>query len=78
MEQGVVLLDYSIQGNKYTFMKRSLKRSTLMLFFSMNGIYHHLRGRQKMVFVTGNILADGNRVEEVEKNHLAKDKIKNA
>ena len=26
-DQGVVLLEYTIQGNKYTFMKRSVKRA---------------------------------------------------
>ena len=40
-DQGVVLLKYAIQGNEYTFMKRSTRRSIYIqiMLFSMNGIY---------------------------------------
>ena len=36
-EQGVVLFKYTIQGNEYTFMKRSVKRSIFIqvLLFGM-------------------------------------------
>ena len=57
--QGVVLLEYTIQGNKYTFMKRSTKRSIYIqtLLFSINGIYTLFKDRKQelMIFATGNI-----------------------
>ena len=58
-DQGVVLLKYTIQGNKYTFMKRSVKRSIFIqiMLFSMNGIYTLFKDRKQelMIFATGNI-----------------------
>ena len=70
-DQGVVLLDYSIQGNEYTFMKRSVKRSIFIqvLLFSMNGIYTLFKDRKQelMIFATGNIYREtGTASKEVE------------
>ena len=57
--QGIVLLEYTIQGNEYTFMKRSVKRSIYIqvMLFSMNGIYTLFKDRKQelMIFATGNI-----------------------
>eukprot|EP00944_MAST-04C_sp_MAST-4C-sp1_P015771 g15771.t1 len=68
---GVVLLDYSIQGNKYTIMKRSTKRSIFIqvLLFSMNGIYTLFKDRKQelMIFATGHIYREtGTASREVE------------
>eukprot|EP00944_MAST-04C_sp_MAST-4C-sp1_P001474 g1474.t1 len=58
-DQGVVLLKYNIQGNKYTFMKRSTQRAIFIqvLLFSMNGVYTLFKDRKQelMIFATGNI-----------------------
>eukprot|EP00944_MAST-04C_sp_MAST-4C-sp1_P000032 g32.t1 len=58
-DQGIVLLEYTIEGNKYTFMKRSIKRSIYIqiMLFSMNGIYTLLKDRKQelMIFATGPI-----------------------
>eukprot|EP00944_MAST-04C_sp_MAST-4C-sp1_P011862 g11862.t1 len=57
--QGVVLFKYTIQGNEYTFMKRSTRRSIFIqiVLFGMNGIYILFKDRKQelMVFATGNI-----------------------
>ena len=57
--QGVILFKYTIQGNKYTFMKRSVKRSIFLqvMLFSMNGIYTLFKDRKQelMIFATGHI-----------------------
>ena len=76
MEQGVVLLDYSIQGNKYTFMKRSVKRSIFIqiMLFSMNGIYILFKDRKQelMIFAKGHIYREtGTASKEVEKNQYS-------
>ena len=59
LDQDVVLLDYSIQRNKYTFMARSTQRSIYIqvMLFSMNGIYNIIKDRKQelMIFATGNI-----------------------
>ena len=58
-DQGVILLEYNIQGNEYTFMKRSVKRSIYIqvMLFSMNGIYTLFKDRKQelMIFATGHI-----------------------
>jgi hypothetical protein len=58
-DQGVVLLQYSIQGNKYNFMKRSVKRSIYIqiVLFSLNGIYTIFKDKKQelMIFATGHI-----------------------
>ena len=79
-DQGVVLLDYSIQGNKYTFMKRSTKRSIFIqiVLFSMNGIYTIFKDRNQelMIFATGQIYREtGTSSKEVEDKQYSK-KIK--
>ena len=58
-DQGVVLFKYTIQGNKYNFMKRSVKRSVFIqiMLFGMNGVYTIFKDRKQelMIFATGNI-----------------------
>ena len=66
-----MLLEYTIQGNKYTFMKRSTKRSIYIqvLLFSMDGIYTLFKDRKQelMIFATGNIYREtGTASKEVE------------
>ena len=68
---GVVLLKYNIQGEEYTIMKRSMKRSIFLqvLLFSVNGIYTTFvdKTMKLMVFATGNIYkSTGTASEEVE------------
>ena len=70
-DQGVVLLKYTIQGNEYTFMKRSVKRSIYIqiVLFSMNGIYTLFKDRKQelMIFATGNIYREtGTASKEVD------------
>ena len=70
-DQGVVLFKYTIQGNKYTFMKRSVKRSIFIqiILFSMNGIYTLFKDRKQewMIFATGNIYREtGTASKDVE------------
>ena len=70
-DQGVVLLKYSIQGNKYTFMKRSTRRSIYIqiMLFSMSSIYTLFKDRKQelMIFATGNIYREtGTASREVE------------
>ena len=75
---GVVLLEYTIQGNNYTFMKRSVKRSIFIqiMLFSMNGIYTLFKDRKQelMIFATGNIYRKtGTASKEIsEKKSLSK------
>ncbi len=69
--QGVVLLEYTIQGNEYTFMKRSTQRSMFIqiMLFSMNGIYTLFKDKnmELMIFATGNIYREtGTASKEVE------------
>ena len=58
-DYGIVLLKYTIQGNEYTFMKRSIKRSIFLqvMLFSTNGIYTLFKDRKQefLIFATGNI-----------------------
>ena len=81
-DQGVVLFKYTIQGNEYTFMKRSTKRSIYIqiMLFSMNGIYTLFKDRKQelMIFATGNIYREtGTASREVEdKQYSTKDKIR--
>ena len=75
-----MLLDYSIQRNKYTFMKRSTQRSIFMqvVLFSMNGIYTLFKDRKQelMIFATGNIYREtGTASKEVEQKSFVR-KIK--
>ena len=71
MDQGVVLLKYTINGSVYTFMKRSVKRSIYIqvMLFSMNGIYTLFKDRKQelMIFATGNIYREtGTASKEVQ------------
>ena len=56
---GVVLVQYSIEGKPYTIMKRSTKRSIYLqvLLFSANGIYTTFADKtmKLMAFATGHI-----------------------
>jgi hypothetical protein len=57
--EGLTLLNYTIQGKKHSFMKRSTKRSIFLqiLLFSMSGIYTMFidKNQKLMMFATGNI-----------------------
>ena len=69
--QGIDLFKYAIQGNEYTFMKRSVKRSIFMqiMLFSVNGIYILFKDRKQelMIFATGNIYREtGTASKEVQ------------
>ena len=70
-DQGVVLFNYTINGNVYAFMKRSTKRSLFLqiMLFSMNGIYTIFKDKKQelMIFATGNIYREtGTASKEVE------------
>ena len=70
-DKGVVLFKYTIQGNKFTFMKRSTKRSIFIqiLLFSMNGVYTIFKDQkmEMMIFVRGPIYREtGTASKEVE------------
>ena len=79
-DQGVVLLDYSIQGNKYTFMKRSTKLSIFIqiMLFSMNGIYTLFKDRKQelMIFATGNIYRETGTASKEFEDKQYSEKIK--
>ena len=69
--QGVVLFKYTIQGNVYTFMKRSVKQSVFIqiVLFGMNGIYIIFKDRKMelMIFAMGNVYrATGTASKEVD------------
>ena len=57
--KGVVLLNYTIQGEEYTIMKRSIQRSLFLqvLLFSMTAVYTMFKDKKMelMIFATGNI-----------------------
>ena len=79
-DQGVVLFKYTIQGNEYTFMKRSVKRSIFIqiMLFSMNGIYTIFKDKKQelMIFATGHIYREtGTASKEVEDKQYS-EKIK--
>ena len=71
LDQGVVLLDYSIHENKYTFMTRSTQRFIYMqvMLFSMDGIYTIFKDKKQelMLFATGHIYREtGTASKDVE------------
>ena len=79
-DQGIVLFKYTIQGNKYNFMKRSTQRFIYIqvLLFSMSGIYTLFKDRKQelMIFATGNIYREtGTASKEVERKSFVR-KIK--
>ena len=68
---GVILFKYKVQGNTYTFMKRSTKLSVYLqvLLFGMNGIYIIFKDRKMelMIFAMGNVYrATGTASKEVD------------
>ena len=74
---GIVLLDYSIQGNKYTIMKRSIKRSIYIqiMLFSIDGIYTLFEDRKQelLIFATGKIYREtGTASQEQEDEQYSK------
>ena len=78
--QGVILFKYTIQGNKYTFMKRSTQRSIFIqiMLFSINGIYTLFKDRKQelMIFATGHIYREtGTASKDVEQKSFVR-KIK--
>ena len=69
--QGVILFKYNIQGNEYTFMKRSTQRSIYIqiMLIAMNGIYTIFKDRKQelMIFATGHIYREtGTASKDVE------------
>ena len=79
-DYGIVLLKYTIQGNEYTFMKRSIKRSIFLqvMLFSTNGIYTLFKDRKQelMIFATGKLYREtGTTSKEVEQESFVR-KIK--
>ena len=57
--KGVVLFNYTIQGEQYTIMKRSTQRSIFLqvLLFSMTAVYTMFKDKKMelLIFATGNI-----------------------
>ena len=57
--EGVVLFNYTIQGEEYTIMKRSIQRSLFLqvLLFSMTAVHTVFKDKKMelMIFATGNI-----------------------
>ena len=69
--QGIVLFNYTIQGEENTIMKRSTKRSIFLqiLLFSMTAVYTIFKDKKMkfMLFATGNIYREtGTASKEVE------------
>ena len=79
-DQGIVLLKYTIQGNDYTFMKRSVKRSILIqvMLFSITGIYTLFKDRklELMIFATGHIYRETGTASREVKDKQYSEKIK--
>ena len=57
--KGKVLFNYTIQGEEYTIMKRSIQRSIFLqvILFSMTAVYTIFKDKEMelMIFATGNI-----------------------
>eukprot|EP00944_MAST-04C_sp_MAST-4C-sp1_P015967 g15967.t1 len=81
--QGIVLVEYWINGNKYTFMKRSTQQAIFLqlMLFSMNGIYTIFKDRKQelMIFATGHIYRETGTVskELEDKQHSEKIELEN-
>ncbi len=77
--QGVILLKYTVQGNEYTFMKRSTKRSIFVqvMLFSLNGIYILLKDKNQelMIFAKGNVYRETGTTSKEVKDKQYSDKI---
>ena len=69
--KGVVLFNYTIQGEEYTIMKRSIQRSIFLqvLLFSITAVYTMFKDKKMelMIFATGNIYREtGTASKEIE------------
>ena len=69
--KGVVLLNYTIQGEEYTIMQRSIQRSIFLqiLLFSITAVYTMFKDKKMelMIFATGNIYREtGTASKEIE------------
>ena len=75
-DTGKVLIQYSIQGKNYTFMKRHTHRQiySQILLFSANAVYTMITDKEMklMIFATGNVRRD-----EVFKRHGGYKKTQN-
>ena len=70
-DKGVVLFNYTIQGEEYTIMKRSIQRSIYLqvLLFSITAVYTMFKDKKMelMIFATGNIYREtGTASKEIE------------
>eukprot|EP00942_MAST-04A_sp_MAST-4A-sp1_P004888 g4888.t1 len=69
--KGVVLLNYTIHGEEYTIMQRSIQRSIFLqvLLFSITAVYTMFKDKKMelMIFATGNIYREtGTASKEIE------------
>ena len=69
--KGKVLFNYTIQGEEYTIMKRSIQRSIFLqvILFSMTAVYTIFKDKEMelMIFATGNIYRETGTVsKEIE------------
>ena len=79
-DNGVILVEYSIEGKEYTIMKRSTQRSIFLqvLLFSASGIYTMIvdKSMKLMVFATGNIYKSTGTASESIKDTIFSSKVK--
>ena len=76
-DKGKVLFNYTIQGEEYTIMKRSIQRSIFLqiLLFSMTAVYTMFKDKKMelMIFATGNIYREtGTASKEIEDKIFSK------
>eukprot|EP00942_MAST-04A_sp_MAST-4A-sp1_P010630 g10630.t1 len=76
-DKGVVLFNYTIQGEEYTIMKRSIQRSIYLqvFLFSMTAVYTMFKDKKMelMIFATGNIYREtGTASKEIEDKIFSK------
>ena len=69
--KGVVLLNYTIQGEEHTIMQRSIQRSIFLqvLLFSITAVYTMFKDKKMelMIFATGHIYREtGTASKEIE------------
>ena len=69
--KGIVLFHYTIHGEEYTIMKRSIQRSIYfqILLFSISAVYTMFKDKKMelMIFATGNIYREtGTASKEIE------------
>ena len=75
--EGVVLFNYTINGEEHTIMKRSTKRSIFLqvLLFGMTAVYTMFKDKKMelMIFATGNIYREtGTASKEIEDKIFSK------